>query len=127
MARTIRAIYVEDEPSVRDVMMRLLELGGINVTSSYRSGEDLLEDRDTAAYAEADVFIFDVRLPGMTGLELAARLREDGDERPVVAVSAWPQPDNEDLARINIEFVRKPFLFGELEEVVKRMVGEEGD
>jgi FixJ family two-component response regulator len=108
-------------------MMRLLELGGINVTSSYRSGEDLLEDRDTAAYAEADVFIFDVRLPGMTGLELAARLREDGDERPVVAVSAWPQPDNEDLARINIEFVRKPFLFGELEEVVKRMVGEEGD
>jgi two-component system nitrogen regulation response regulator GlnG len=125
MARTIRAIYVEDEPSVRDVMMRLLELGGINVTSSYRSGEDLLEDRDTAAYAEADVFIFDVRLPGMTGLELAARLREDGDERPVVAVSAWPQPDYEDLARINIEFVRKPFLFGELEEVVKRMVGEE--
>ena len=127
MAGTIRAIYVEDEPSVRDVMVRLLELGGIDVTSCYRSGEDLLEDRDAVSYAEADVFIFDVRLPGMTGLELAARLREDGDERPVVAVSAWPQPNEEDLARINIEFVRKPFLFGELEEVVKRMVGMDED
>ncbi|MGD1994632.1 MAG: response regulator [Anaerolineae bacterium] len=127
MARTIRAIYVEDEPSVRDVMVRLLELGGINVTSSYRSGEDLLQDRDTIAYAEADVFIFDVRLPGMTGLELAARLREDGDPRPVVAVSAWPQPDQEDLTRADIEFVRKPFLFGELEEVIRRVVDQDRD
>jgi DNA-binding response OmpR family regulator len=122
MGELITAIYVEDEPSVLYMMIQVLELAGIQVASTYGSGEELLADTDTPEYEKTDVFIFDVRLPGITGLELAEILRAQGETRPIVAVSAWPAPEDEALDEIGVVFVRKPFLFSELEEKVKALV-----
>lgn len=122
MADGIRAVYVEDEPSVRAMLIKVLELSGIEVTLACSSAEEMLAHRGAPEFSEAHVLIFDVRLPGISGLDLAALLRVEGEDRPIVAVSAWPAPSEEELDRFRITFVQKPFMFADLEKRVRYLV-----
>jgi two-component system response regulator YesN len=124
MTELIRAIYVEDEPALRDWLGWALELAEIRVTMVCRSAEEFIEKMGTTEYEEAEVFIFDIRLPGITGLELAAELRQRGEERPIVALSAWPRRQEEDLEAIDVAFLRKPFEFMELKDLIEKLVGD---
>ena len=78
---------VEDDASVREATDRLLRLLGY-VTASFGSGEEFLNSgrlRDTAC------LITDVRLPGMSGVELQSRLILDGHCMPIIFVTAFPE------------------------------------
>ena len=77
---------VEDDESVRESTRHLLRLLGY-ATAGFASAEDFLNSgrvRDTAC------LITDVRLPGISGLELQTRLILDGHHIPIVFVSAFP-------------------------------------
>ena len=77
---------VEDDDSVREATAHLLRLLGY-ITASFSSAEHFLKSglvRDTAC------LITDVRLPGISGLELQSRLILDGHHIPIVFVSAFP-------------------------------------
>ena len=124
MTDEIKVAYVEDEPSIARLLASGLGLFGINVFPIYMSAEELLENMDNAAFQEADLLVFDIRLPRMTGLELATRLREKGEERPLVLVSAWPRPSQAELDAINAEFLPKPFDFSDVVAKIKEMVWE---
>ena len=78
---------VEDDESVRQATDHLLRLLGY-VTASFGSAEDFLNSgrvRDTAC------LITDVRLPGMSGVELQSRLILDGHCMPIIFVTAFPE------------------------------------
>jgi two-component system response regulator FixJ len=74
---------VDDNPAVLDSASFLLETIGLNV-QSFPSAETFLE-----AYqpSQSGCLLVDVRLPGMSGLELAAKLTADGIDLPVILIS----------------------------------------
>jgi two-component system, cell cycle sensor histidine kinase and response regulator CckA len=77
-------LLVEDDPPVRSVTERGLRARGYTVTS-VPSAEDALVLGD--ALADVDVLLTDVRLPGMSGIDLAAGLRAAFPQLPVLVMS----------------------------------------
>ncbi|MCB8942594.1 MAG: response regulator [Ardenticatenaceae bacterium] len=121
MTQEINVVYVEDEPNIAELLTDGLKLFGINVHPVYGSAEELLDHCATPALAHADMFFFDIRLPRMTGLELAARLRELGEKRPFIMVSAWPPPTKKTLQDIDALFLPKPFSFPDMVQTIQHL------
>jgi DNA-binding response OmpR family regulator len=119
--KQIQVTYVEDEPNIAQLLVSGLGLFGILVRPVYMSAEDLLARIDEPIFTEADLFFFDIRLPKMTGVELAEELRRRGEKRPFVLVSAWPRPSDEILNRINAAFLPKPFDFPDVVETIQTL------
>lgn len=121
MQETVKIAYVEDEPSIAQLLVSGLGLFGIEVRPVFMSAEDLLKMADSPELAEVDLFFFDIRLPKMTGLDLAKKLREHGEKRPFVLVSAWPTPSATDLEKIGATFLPKPFDFPDVIQTIQKL------
>ena len=86
----IRVLLAEDQAMVRGALAALLALEtDIEVLASCADG--------TSAWSEAqrltpDVIVADIEMPGLTGLELAARVRERGLASRVVIVTTFARP-----------------------------------
>ena len=80
-------LVVDDEPLHRGLLFDVLSPLGFTVLEA-RNGEDCLAMMDDAT---PDLFLLDVSMPGMDGLELARRLRAAGEQAPIVMVSADAQ------------------------------------
>ncbi len=74
---------VEDDASVRDSLVALLEVWGYGV-KAYPDGESFLADGSGHGAA---CILLDVRLPGIDGLSLLARIRAAGQTTPVVVIT----------------------------------------
>ena len=121
-ATKIQLVYVEDEPNIAQLLVSGLGLFGISVHPVFMSAEALLENINQPAFDNADLFFFDIRLPRMTGLELAKELRLRGETRPFVLVSAWPPPTPEELAAIQARFLPKPFDFPDVIQTIQELM-----
>jgi len=121
-ANSIHIVYVEDEPNIAQLLVSGLGLFGITVHPVFMSAEALLDKIDLPEFQEADLLFFDIRLPRMTGLELARELRSRGEKRPFVLVSAWPSPSGQELAAINARFLPKPFDFPDVIQTIQELV-----
>lgn len=98
---------VDDEAPVRVALGRLLRLANHTVLA-FPSGEEFLE---SVAARVPDCVLLDIHMPGMTGLQVQARLRAKGFDLPVVFITA---SDDADIARRALEaggllVLRKPF------------------
>lgn len=95
---------VDDDLSVLDSLRFLLELDGYNV-ATYNSASAFLDDRAT----DTACLIADHHMPDMTGLELAARLRADGTDLPVLLITGALSPAiGARAAELGIEVLEKP-------------------
>ena len=84
-------LLVEDEPSVRNVTKKMLEIRGYTVLVS-ESPEEAI--RVLASYTgSVDVLLTDVKLPGMDGVELAAQLRRSRPGLKVVFTSGYARDE----------------------------------
>lgn len=117
----VHVVYVEDEPSIAKLLASGLGMFGIKVHPIYSSAEELLAKTEANEFGEADLFFFDIRLPKMTGIELAESLRKRGEKRPFVLVSAWPAPSQEKLNQIHASFLPKPFDFPDVIQTIQRL------
>ncbi|MBP6468848.1 MAG: response regulator [Chloroflexi bacterium] len=118
----IHVVYVEDEPSIAQLLVSGLGLFGIVVHPVFMSAEALLERTDRDEFQRADLFFFDIRLPRMTGLDLARELRARGEQRPFVLVSAWPSPPKHELEAIQARFLPKPFDFPDVIQTIQNLM-----
>ncbi len=112
-----RICLVDDDQAVRESVALLLRVCGYAVTQ-YASARLLLEDLNIDAY---DCLIFDMNMPGLSGLELAEILRARNVSAPVVMTTASPQempPSRIRRAAIRA-MIAKPFTEGELLESVR--------
>jgi two-component system response regulator MprA len=80
----MRVLVVDDEPAVREVLARILEVEGFEVALA---GDGRAAVRAQAA-ARADAVLLDVLMPGLDGLEVCRRLRDTGDRTPVLMLTA---------------------------------------
>jgi len=116
-----RTIYlVEDEPMVRALGMRILEPLGYNVLA-FSNGAEALRYYDSNP-AGVDLLVTDVVMPGMSGPQLAAALRERAANLRVIFVSGYA---NEVVAKEGVQgndgtFVEKPFTPQTLADAVQR-------
>jgi CheY-like chemotaxis protein len=106
-------LVVEDEPDLRFMIRTVLELDGHRVIEA-ASGEESLQHA-----AEVDVVLLDLKLPGIDGFEVLARLPR-GLRTPVVMMSAQPGPAAADAAveRGCYAYLNKPFRLAELRELI---------
>jgi FixJ family two-component response regulator len=81
--RTI-IFVVDDDPSVRKALKRLLSSAGYEVAIFGCAEELLTSDRCDLA----DVFVIDVRMPGVSGLDLQRRLAASGSTVPIIFITA---------------------------------------
>lgn len=98
---------VDDDRSVREGLENLISSVGLEV-KLFASAEDFLSS-DTPS--QADCAILDVRLPGISGLELQKRLATERQNIPIIIITAQgdDQTQDEAVAAGAIAFLKKPF------------------
>jgi CheY-like chemotaxis protein len=71
-----------------------------------------------------DLILLDIRLPHLSGFEVARRLRARGDTTPIIAVTACAYPEQrEKCSSAGIDgYLRKPYLYGQLLDEVARVM-----
>jgi two-component system response regulator HydG len=121
----LRILVIDDDPDSVLLMTDVLgRRGGMNVTGAV-SPEEALATLASRAGSElsCDVVVTDVEMPGMSGLELLGRLREDYPELPVVVITAHATVHYavEALRGQADEFLRKPLNPDELLSTVSRL------
>jgi DNA-binding response OmpR family regulator len=112
----VRILCVEDDPSIRKNIEAALEAAGYVVDLS-SEGEDAWYRGDTESYAAA---VLDLGLPGMDGLSILKRWRENGRNFPVVILTArggWRERV-EGMDAGADDYIAKPF---EMEELLARL------
>ncbi len=88
-------LLVDDQADVRFMLSLYLEDEGLEFDEA-TSGDDALRLAAEGAY---ELILLDQRMPpGLSGIEVAERLRAAGDTTPVVLYSAYLSPDVEDRA-----------------------------
>ena len=106
-AGPLTVYVVEDDASVRDSLALMLGVAGY-ATATYADAESFL-----AAWRGdwAGCVVTDLRLPGMTGLELQADLRRRGSALPVIVITAHGDVPSARLAfrAAAVDFLEKPF------------------
>jgi FixJ family two-component response regulator len=105
--KSLSVFVVDDDESVRKALKRLLRAHGYNVMT-FESAEDfLLSD---SVQAEGCILL-DIRLPGMSGLDLCEKLAASGASHPVIFMTAHDTPQwLERAAKMNaVAYLRKPF------------------
>ena len=73
-----------------------------------------------------DLAITDVRLPGMGGAEFLREARRLAPEMPVIIVTGADGDEAKYIEAGAFGYLLKPFLFGEVEELVSRALGRRG-
>lgn len=125
----LRLLIVDDEEDFASTLARRLELRGMRVTCAPGGREGL----DALAASPPDLLLLDMRMPGMSGVEVLAALREGRATPasrflPVIIVSG--HAEERDFARaeeLGIQgYVAKPVDFDELLQAILRSVRPEG-
>lgn len=116
-ARTPTAYVVDDDESIRTLWRWLMESNGIAVRTFSSAGEFIECYR-----AEPGCLVLDVRLPGMSGLELQDYLRRNGIEIPIVFSSAHGDIPTAVSAMKGgaVDFIQKPFSYREVLAIIEK-------
>jgi FixJ family two-component response regulator len=98
---------VDDDESVQKALQDLIESDGLS-TLCFGSAEQFL---DSEARNEAACLIADIRMPGMSGLELQAKLKAERCRIPIIFITAHGDAEMRILAMREgaVEFLSKPF------------------
>jgi DNA-binding response OmpR family regulator len=114
----VRVIVVDDNPDAADSLAELIRLNGYRVWTA-SDGESALELTNST---NPNCVLFDIRMPGMGGLELARQLRAKyRDEVVLIATtgSERTSPDVVEVFNLVDHYFCKPFDAAELEKVLR--------
>jgi two-component system, NarL family, nitrate/nitrite response regulator NarL len=85
-----RVLVADDHPAYRRGVVRALERAGHDVVAQTHDGSAALA---LARRLVPDVALLDLRMPGASGSEIAAALRDDGSATRVLVLSAYDEPE----------------------------------
>lgn len=114
---------VEDDAAMRDSLSLMLGLLGFRIVP-FESAEAFLE---TYQNEWAGCVVADLRLPGMSGLELQADLRARGEKMPFVIITGHGDVKSARVAfQLDaVDFIEKPFDEAELRQAIEKAFGRE--
>lgn len=113
-------LIVEDEPTTSWALAEGLSDDGFTI-DTFRTAEEAIE---YLRHGKSDLVITDLRLPGMSGLQLARKLRRGAGAQPVIVVTACSTVEAQrDLRRAGVvDIFPKPFLIDALRRSVRRAI-----
>lgn len=118
----LRLVIVEDESNIRECLKNLFPWSSldIEVAAAFPNGQEAYR---YLSAQPADLLLTDIRLPGMTGLELVALLRENQNMIPVIILTGYRQFHYAQQAiRYQVsDFLLKPIKYEELTASVLRI------
>jgi len=116
---------VDDERSIRWVLEKALTQEDLAVRS-FENGDSMLA---ALPHANPDIIISDIRMPGIDGLSLLARVKEDFPEIPVIIMTAHSDLDSavSSISGGAYEYLPKPFEVDEATALVKRALRHRED
>jgi two-component system, NtrC family, response regulator AtoC len=113
-----RILVIDDEAALGENIQRMLRLPGVSVSVLVDPAKGLAE----ALAHPPDLVLLDMRMPGMSGEEVFARLHEAHPTLPIVFLTAFGSVESAVLAMRNgaFDYLQKPFKREDLLLVVKR-------
>jgi two-component system, cell cycle response regulator DivK len=120
MSATI--LHVEDNPDNRMLIRDLLQFRGYRVVEV----SDGTQALSTAERERPDIILMDIQLPGVSGLDIARRIKAHADlgHIPIVAVTSFALSGDDKKAHAAgcDAYVAKPFEPRELLELIQRLL-----
>jgi len=107
-----RILVIDDDLAVRDTMSRMLRGAGYTVDTAATGEEGVAAARGNSF----DVILSDLRMPGISGLEVLQRLRDHRVDSAFIVMTGFGTVDTavEAMKLGAVDFVQKPFLREEL-------------
>lgn len=114
----LRVLVVDDEQDIRDGSERILSRMGFEVLKASRGEEGL----ETIATTEISIVFLDLKMPGIDGLEVLARIREMNRKIMVIVITGFATVETaiEAMKRGAYDFIPKPFEPDQMRIVANR-------
>jgi two-component system LytT family response regulator/two-component system response regulator LytT len=118
MASELTVVVVDDEQLARDELCFMLEeLGGVNILGRAGNGHEAVS---LVERVQPDLVFLDIQMPGLTGFEVARRLRERKTASQIVFVTAYDRHAVEAFEVDAVDYLLKPVDPARLAEAVDR-------
>ena len=121
-AQRARILIVDDDDVSCGLFAEVLEEEGHEVHQA-RSGEEALDCLRKESY---DLLLVDVRMPGITGLEVTRAMRQEQPALPIIVMTAFGSIETavEAIHEGAYDYVSKPMNLDELKKIVSRAIGQ---
>lgn len=116
----LKLLFVEDEPDLIEIITDTLDkLDADFLTAS--NGKEALKLMDNNL--DISAVITDINMPVMNGIDMITKIRKDGNEIPIVVMSAHTENDYKEKAKdLGVEhYLLKPFDFIKFIELITDM------
>ncbi|ACZ22174.1 response regulator containing CheY-like receiver domain and AraC-type DNA-binding domain [Sanguibacter keddieii DSM 10542] len=128
MSAVPRAVIADDDADILGLVSIAARRAGVEIVGSFDNGDDAWQ---RIAQGGVDLAVLDISMPGLTGVEVAERIRGDASlaEVRIIMVSASVYLLERQSAVLTgaDTFVRKPFSPRTLSEIIRSMIGAPGD
>jgi two-component system, OmpR family, aerobic respiration control sensor histidine kinase ArcB len=118
-----RALVVEDDPASCEILVDLLQQIGCETIAAHDGHEGLLQ----CAGNHFDIIFTDIRMPGISGLDMLRKLRTEPDyaTTPIVAVSASSLEHERAfyMEQGFQDFIGKPYAFEDIFNALRKFAG----
>jgi len=130
MPSPVRFLLAEDNEDHAELVRQVFEMHRLsNTVDHVTTGEDILEYlARRGPYADRprpDVILLDINLPGMSGLDVLARVKSDPETKAIPVVIVTTSKTNRDRVRAYENYansyVTKPVDFEQLHEIVSHL------
>lgn len=119
-----KVLLVEDEPSVQDVVRRMLKSSNFEVLCADNPSEAIsLYDFQSS---EIFLLITDIIMPGMNGWDLYNKIKQNNPNIEVIFMSGYGQGNAivKKVFESGYTFLQKPFSFKELAGLIKEKINQ---
>ncbi len=117
----MKVLVIDDERSIREHLEMFLQEKGFDVLCA-ENGESGIEQ---VHVQKPDILVLDIRLPGIDGLEVLRRIKEEGNAAPVIMITAFHDMETTIHAmRLGAyDYIHKPIDIDELDAVIDKVAG----
>lgn len=112
--RGLHILVVDDDPSVRLILSKMLQVIGCKVTTA----EDGIRGLDRFLHDSYDLVITDMEMPGMDGWSLAQRIKDHSPDTQIMMITGNPEIKFKDRVGLLDALVFKPFLFEDIRKTL---------
>ncbi|MDO4481507.1 MAG: response regulator [Bacillota bacterium] len=113
-----KALVVDDTKNIRLLLEKTLEIEGFSVETA-STGTEALNKLRTEAF---DLVFLDIKLPEISGTEVLRKIRSEGNNTPVIIITAYPTVKNAvDCIQLGaITYLQKPFTADRLKNTLQQ-------